>query len=86
LVAIFTLTAGRRSPAFVQWFSDVTYPIYLFHLFFLFLAQDHFPHRKKELALDAVLVPWAAGLLGSLLVIAVGRKLLGRTSRTILGA
>jgi membrane-bound acyltransferase YfiQ involved in biofilm formation len=87
LMLICTLSCGlKRVPKPIRFLSDVTYSLYLFHLFFVYTAQDVFPHAYRALDPMGVLVPWAAGLVGALLVIMLGRRLLGRHSRTYLGA
>ncbi len=87
LMLVSAASCGRDEiPAPIRFLSEATYPIYLFHLFFVYLAQDHIAHAQNAIDLAAVFVPWAAGLIGALAIIAVGRLLLGERSRAILGA
>jgi surface polysaccharide O-acyltransferase-like enzyme len=85
LALLFALACGgRRSPAALRWMSDATYGVYLLHLFFLYAVQLLFPPGTGLAA--AILLPWAAGLGGSLALIAVLQRLLGRRSRDWIGA
>ena len=73
-------------PSWLRFASDATYAIYLFHLFFLIPAQRMFLPPPGALAWDAILLPWAIGLMGPLALIAAGRAVLGNRSRGLLGA
>jgi len=73
-------TAPRRLRAL----SDATYAVYLFHLFFLYAAQEALGAHAR--GAGSVLVPFAAGLAGSLALVAAGRRLLGLRARDWLGA
>jgi surface polysaccharide O-acyltransferase-like enzyme len=85
LALLLTLSCGaRRSPAALRWVSDATYGVYLLHLFFLYAVQLRFPPSRGDAA--SILLPWAAGLGGSLVVIAGLQRLLGRRSRDLIGA
>lgn len=78
---------GRGSPpSWLRRLSDASYAVYLFHLFFIYWLRPFFPFEAGELALLPILVPWAAGLLGPLLVVALARPVLGPRSRDWLGA
>jgi surface polysaccharide O-acyltransferase-like enzyme len=82
---IFVLSSGAlRSPAWLRRTSDATYAVYLFHLFFLYETQlalgPEVPHGVS------ILLPWASGLAGSLLLVAGLQRLLGRRSRDWIGA
>lgn len=85
LALIFTLAcSARRSPTALRWLSDATYAVYLLHLFFLYAVQLHLPPERGDAA--SILLPWAAGLAGSLGVVAGLQHLLGRRSRDLIGA
>jgi surface polysaccharide O-acyltransferase-like enzyme len=82
---IFVLTCGRgRSPTWLRRTSDATYAVYLFHLFFLYETQLALGPRAGDLL--GVLLPWAAGLAGSLLLVAGVQRAAGRRSRDLIGA
>jgi peptidoglycan/LPS O-acetylase OafA/YrhL len=66
--------------------SDATYAIYLYHLFFVLAAQKLFSAPSGEAAWQAILVPWLAGLAGSLALVTAARALLGARSRDWIGA
>ena len=66
--------------------SEATYAIYLCHLFFVYGARLIFPLRPEQTGLFPIAVPWAAGLLGSLALIALLRAVLGERSRDVIGA
>ncbi len=87
LMLIAAASCGRSQvPGPIRFLSEATYPIYLFHLFFVYLAQDVLPHTRGVIDPVAIFGPWAAGLAGALAVIALGRALLGDRSRAIIGA
>jgi surface polysaccharide O-acyltransferase-like enzyme len=84
---IFTAACGReRVPAAMRYLSDTTYPIYLLHMFFVLAAADLFPPPPRHIALLPVVVPWAAGVLGSMSVVAALQAALGGRSRDWIGA
>jgi len=86
LMLLFSLASGRTLPSLFVTLSEYTYPIYLFHLFFVLLAQDRIRYAYRAFAWSSLLIPWAAGLVGSLILILVMRRILGRRSRTWIGA
>jgi surface polysaccharide O-acyltransferase-like enzyme len=88
IVALIGVAASGFSslPRWMREVSDATYAIYLYHLFFVLAVQKWVPPPHGRAAWDAILLPWAAGLAGSLLVVAVGRRLLGPRARDWLGA
>jgi peptidoglycan/LPS O-acetylase OafA/YrhL len=87
LLMIWVLSCGtERLPAPIRFFSDVSYSIYLFHLFFMYEAQKLFPHADGTLATLAVVIPWASGLLGPLALIWIANRALGARARTLFGA
>ena len=84
---LFVLCCGRApASAPVRALSDATYAIYLFHLFFVVRVQYAFPAPPGSIALVPILLPWLAGMGGSLAIIGLGRVLLGRRSRDWIGA
>jgi len=84
---ICALTCGRSFvPRPIRFLSDASYGIYLFHLFFMYEAQKLVPHADGTLQASALLVPWMAGVLGPVSLILLARVVLGRHSRTLLGA
>jgi surface polysaccharide O-acyltransferase-like enzyme len=84
---IFAATCGKeRIPAAMRALSDTTYPIYLLHMFFVLVASDLFPPRPRHTTLLPIVVPWAAGVLGSISVIAALQAALGKRSRDWIGA
>jgi surface polysaccharide O-acyltransferase-like enzyme len=84
---IFAATCGKeRVPAAMRTLSDMTYPIYLLHMFFVLAASDLFPPRPRHATVLPILVPWAAGLLGSVSLIAALQAALGKRSRDWIGA
>jgi len=87
LTLLFAATCdGAPGAPWLRWVSDSTYSIYLFHLFFLAPTRKLVPAAPGEVDALALLAPFAAGLAGSLLLVAVGQRLLGERSRTLLGA
>ena len=84
ILALVGAAAGffAGAPRGLRALSDATYAIYLYHLFFLYAAQELLGARGP----GSVAVPFAAGLLGSLAVVALGRRLLGARARDWLGA
>jgi surface polysaccharide O-acyltransferase-like enzyme len=84
---IFVSTCGReRIPAAMRSLSDMTYPIYLLHMFFVLVASDLFPPRPRHATLLPIVVPWAAGVLGSVSLIAALQAALGKRSKDWIGA
>jgi peptidoglycan/LPS O-acetylase OafA/YrhL len=84
---IFAATCGKeRVPPVMRYLSDTTYPIYLLHMFFVLAASDLFPPRPRHATLLPIAVPWVAGVLGSLSVIAALQAVLGKRSRDWIGA
>jgi membrane-bound acyltransferase YfiQ involved in biofilm formation len=76
----------REVPAWLRFASDATYAVYLFHLFFLLPARWTWPLPPGDLTAASVLLPWALGLLGPLLLVAASRAALGPRSRSVVGA
>ena len=85
IALIFVWFCGRRESAgSLRFLSDATYPVYLFHLFFLYAVQLAIPPSRGDWI--SVLAPWAAGLAGSLALVTALQRLLGRRSRDWIGA
>ena len=76
----------ERSPTALRALSDASYAIYLFHLFFVYAAQALVPPTPDELTPFALLLPWAAGLAGPLLIVRVARAAIGPRARDLTGA
>lgn len=77
----------RRVPAPVRWLSDATYPIYLYHFFFVAALRFCCAGALRDLP-DAVAggVTFAVALLGSLLLVAAARRVVGRSAaRLVVG-
>ena len=84
---LFVLTCGLPpATAPVRALSDATYAIYLFHLFFVLPTQFLIPAPPGAMALIPILLPWLAGMGGSLVIIALGRLVLGQRARDWIGA
>lgn len=87
LALLFAAACGHeRPPKWLRELSDVTYPVYLFHLFFVYAARPYFPFGFWRADLASLLGPWLAGLVGSLILVAAARALLGDRSRDVIGA
>jgi len=87
LALLFVASCGGRAPApWLRWISDSTYSIYLFHLFFLYPVRELVAAQPGRVEALALIAPFAAGLGGSLLLVATAQRLLGDRSRPILGA
>jgi peptidoglycan/LPS O-acetylase OafA/YrhL len=90
LALAFAATAGAHdsplSSRALRWLSDASYPIYLYHLFFIKIAAQHVDLTRRVFEPERLFAIWASGVVGSLAVVWLGRKLLGRYSRTWLGA
>jgi len=84
---IFSTWCGsERFPRPLRYLSETSYPIYLLHLFFVYPVALQFPPTPFRLTVLPIVVPWAAGVLGSIAVIATLRALLGARSRDWIGA
>jgi peptidoglycan/LPS O-acetylase OafA/YrhL len=87
LATLFAASCHRsRSSAPVRYLSDATYAIYLLHLFFVYSVarQLHMAPGRADPVVTGTL--FAAGLVGSLAVVAAARRLLGPRSRDLIGA
>jgi surface polysaccharide O-acyltransferase-like enzyme len=85
ILAFVGVAAGlATAPRWLRPLSDATYAVYLFHLFFLYAAQEALGASAR--GAGSVLVPFAVGLAGSLALVAIGRRVLGARARDWLGA
>jgi surface polysaccharide O-acyltransferase-like enzyme len=86
LLVAFSLSL-RESPPALRFASDATYTVYLYHLFFLYTVMQALPSVGSvagRLALE--LAGWGAGLVGSGLLVAASRRVLGARARVWFGA
>jgi surface polysaccharide O-acyltransferase-like enzyme len=81
LVSLFLLAYDARPHPLVRWLSDASYPLYLYHFFFTSAVRGDLVHLGG-LAEPAA---FAAGVLGSLGIVVLGRRILGRWARVALG-
>jgi len=81
LTSVFLLGHDVHPQRLLRWLSDASYPIYLYHFFFTSAV------RGDLMALGTLAEPAAfvAGVVGSLGVVVLGRRLLGRWARVALG-
>jgi surface polysaccharide O-acyltransferase-like enzyme len=87
LALVLTLTVARSaSPPAVRWLADATYAIYLLHLFFVYPLQRLFPPPPLQAAWLPILAPWLGALAGSIALVALLQRLLGKRSRDLIGA
>jgi len=94
ICAIVVLARGpRRHSATLEWLSNATYAIYLYHIYFIWMATGIVwmwvpaAARPGQGGIGAFLFSrWAAGMAGSLGMIAVARRCAGSRSRQWLGA
>ena len=85
ILAFLGAAAGLATPPrWLRALSDATYTVYLFHLFFLYAAQEALGASAR--GAGSVLVPFVAGLAGALALVAAGRRLLGARARDWIGA
>ena len=66
--------------------SDASYPVYLIHLFILYPARKAFAGPPHVFDWLAIALPWTLALGASLLLVAVLQKVLGKHSRSWIGA
>lgn len=84
---IGALACGREhAHPSVARLSDATYAIYLFHLFFLLAVQPYFQHARGALDVSVVLAQFASALAGSLVLVVLTKRVLGKRSRFLIGA
>jgi len=87
LLGLLALSLGQPSCSrALRALSDATYPIYLYHVFFVDLVRRVVVPAPGVFDPLAILAPWSAGLLGSFGVLWLGRRVLGERSRLWLGA
>ncbi len=86
IVGLYTLfrSLHRSWPALVA-LSERTYAIYLLHLFFVYTVLAWYgPARHTEIAACTV-AAWLAGIVGSLVLIAITKRLAPNLSRDLIG-
>ncbi len=86
LALVLVASAGWRGAPWLRSLSDATYAVYLFHLFFVYAAASLFPPPPLRADFLSIAAPFAAGLLGSLALVAALRRVLGARSRDWIGA
>jgi len=87
LALVFVWAQARPSlPGWVRFLSDGTYAIYLFHLFFMYSANSWLQHSPGGFDPEVVVGRFAVGMLGSVALVLVSRRVLGRASRFVIGA
>lgn len=85
LTSVFFFGLGAPEHASVRWLSDATYPLYLYHPFFISWWQDLAASAFPDLRLVPDPLAFLVGMLGSIGVVVVGRRLLGERARVVLG-
>jgi len=75
-----------RLKAVVSFLSQNTYGIFLIHFPIVRSIQELFLEAPAEFSFQALFVSWVAGLLGSLIVIEVFKRVLGKLSFYLVGA
>jgi len=81
IAAIVFLGFDASSRAAVRYLSEATYPIYLYHFFFTYTARQLSPYGELTTDLLALIL----GAVGSVTIVSLGRALLGRHARLIIG-
>jgi fucose 4-O-acetylase-like acetyltransferase len=91
-IVVFATKPRWRRPT-LEWLSNATYPIYLYHYYFIWMAMEALPAWVPTEPLRGgggvgvfLLSRWAAGMAGSLGLIAVARWCAQSRSRKWLGA
>lgn len=81
IFGILLSSHGSRERGWVRFFSEATYPIYLYHFFFIEVARQglRVSHPMERLVL------YVCGLVGALVVVVGGRRLLGHRARWVIG-
>lgn len=85
LIFVSTAGLGRISPA-LQYLSEASYSIFLLHIVFVLAVVERVPLPFQRVEFLPVALAWAAGLFGSLMLIAGLKAALGRHSRNWIGA
>jgi surface polysaccharide O-acyltransferase-like enzyme len=84
---IFITACGcERVPSPLRALSDASYPIYLLHIFFVLAAAEMFSLPARSFAPLPTMLTWAAGVLGSISIIAALKLMLGDRSKDWIGA
>jgi len=86
LTLIFSVACGRRETVRpLRFFSDATYTIFLFHLFFVSGVKLLVPPRPLFASFAPIALPWLAGMIGPIILLVAARALLGERSRDVVG-
>jgi peptidoglycan/LPS O-acetylase OafA/YrhL len=76
---LFMLTLGSSDVPAVRWLSEATYPIYLYHYFIIAVAHRWLAAPLRDPA------AFVLGFAGSVGLVYLGRKVLGRHARLLIG-
>jgi surface polysaccharide O-acyltransferase-like enzyme len=79
--AIVALARDVRPGRLAMFLSENTYPIYLYHFFFTLAVRQ----RAAAIGPAVGAVALAAGVVGPLVILFIGRRLLGERARLLLG-
>jgi peptidoglycan/LPS O-acetylase OafA/YrhL len=79
VIAIFLLAWDWSERPTIRWLSEASYPIYLYHYFLIVMVAQ----RVDDLVRDTV--AFAFGCVGSVVLVVIERKLLGRYARLLFG-
>jgi surface polysaccharide O-acyltransferase-like enzyme len=77
---------AKGSPPWLARVSDLTYAIFLYHLFFVLPLRQAMPLPSGALAPVPLLVPWIVGCVAPALLAVLARAVLGARSRLVFGA
>ena len=81
IAALVLLLRDTPAPAAVVWLSGATYPIYLYHRFFV----ESVLHVAPRVTLDWRYGAFVAALAGTVLLVVTARALLGARARLWVG-
>jgi len=76
------LTSGRRVPRVVRFLSEASFTIYLYHVFFIAPLRPYMGGWNPLLRAPLLV---ALAVLGSAVIVLVGRRILGTRSRLLIG-
>jgi surface polysaccharide O-acyltransferase-like enzyme len=86
IFGIFFLAWDYHEVRVMRWLSEATYPIYLYHFFFIAAYVELFLKRGRTPLLGtASCDEFVLALAGSVFAVVLGRRLLGRYARLIIG-
>ena len=90
LALLFVVSVERDLPAAclrpLGWLSDASYPLYLFHLFFLSLVAREIQMNRGQFEPGKLFAIWCCGVAGPIALVWLGRRVLGPRSRLLFGA